>query len=100
MLSVTSDGCHPVCFTVYPPRVLMWWSHAICLTHSLTQSLTHTLTSFTFALSKPASSLEAGARRHLVGGPVLEAGGGHGHQFLQVNPVTFQLMDFVYFHKT
>lgn len=67
---------------------------------SHTHSLTHTLTSFTFALSKPASSLEAGARRHLVGGPVLEAGGGRGQQFLQVNPVTFQLMDFVYFHKT
>lgn len=43
-------------------------------------SYTHSHT-FSFALSKPASSLEAGARRQLVGGPVLEAGGGLGQRF-------------------
>lgn len=40
-----------------------------------------TLSSFSFALSKPASSVEGGARRHLVGGPVVEAGGDLGHRF-------------------
>lgn len=62
---------------------------------SYTHSRTHSL--FSLALSKPASSLEAGARRQLVGGPVLEAGGGLGQRFSGQSGDTSAC---VYFHKT
>lgn len=42
---------------------------------------THTLThSFSFALTEPTSSLQAGATRQLAGGPSLKAEGGLGQQ--------------------
>lgn len=81
MLSVTSvlDSLMDAilsAFTIYPPPI----SYVIVSCY-LIHTLSRTLSCFSFALSKPASSLEAGARRQLVGGPVLQAGGGLGQRF-------------------
>lgn len=97
MLSVTSVldslmGAIPSALQFIPPPVVMSWSHALSHTHTLTRS--HL---FSFALSlNPHLPLEAGARRHLVGGPVLEAGGGLGQRFSGQSSDT-SARGFVYF---
>lgn len=74
-------------------RLMLFVSYTHTDTHSRTRSC------FSLALSKPASSLEAGARRQLVGGPVLEAGGGLGQRFSGQSSDT-SAHGFVYSHKT